>query len=209
MTLLCLCISIISTPLLARRNRTQRHPLFPPAIFAQRSFTIGAAGSALCQVGFFSIYFGLPLYMREVWSWSPLKIVCLIPLNVVPLLTAAVAGKKVDRQGTRPIIIFGGIWSGVFLIIGFPYGSWIHTICMTFQSRVRSYGNGNNTTIATLLDIEDGPPLALLCIIHSATPWISPRSSFDSVHCREPVGFRFQRCLIWVWILERRLPSDL
>ena len=205
-TLLCLCISIISTPLLAKRNRTQRHPLFPPAIFAQRSFTIGAAGSALCQVGFFSIYFGLPLYMREVWSWSPLKIgFALIPLNVVPLLTAAVAGKIVDRQGPRPMVIFGGIWSGVsFLIIGFflMEAGYILFALGLLVSGLGAMAIGNNTTIATLLDIEDG----LLASASSAS-YTARRlgSALGAVLTASIVGNRlgsdFKDVYIWVWIL--------
>ena len=205
-TLLCLCISIISTPLLARRNRTQRHPLFPPAIFAQRSFTIGAAGSALCQVGFFSIYFGLPLYMREVWSWSPLKIgFALIPLNVVPLLTAAVAGKIVDRQGPRPMVIFGGIWSGVsFLIIGFflMEAGYILFALGLLVSGLGAMAIGNNTTIATLLDVEDG----LLASASSAS-YTARRlgSALGAVLTASIVGNRlgsdFKDVYIWVWIL--------
>ena len=205
-TLLCLCISIISTPLLARRNRTQRHPLFPPAIFSQRSFTIGAAGSALCQVGFFSIYFGLPLYMREVWSWSPLKIgFALIPLNVVPLLTAAVAGKLVDRQGPRPMVIFGGVWSGVsFLIIGFflMEAGYILFALGLLVSGLGAMAIGNNTTIATLLDIEDG----LLASASSAS-YTARRlgSALGAVLTASIVGNRlgsdFKDIYIWVWIL--------
>ena len=205
-TLLCLCISIISTPLLARRNRTQRHPLFPPAIFSQRSFTIGAAGSALCQVGFFSIYFGLPLYMREVWSWSPLKIgFALIPLNVVPLLTAAVAGKIVDRQGPRPMVIFGGVWSGVsFLIIGFflMEAGYILFALGLLVSGLGAMAIGNNTTIATLLDIEDG----LLASASSAS-YTARRlgSALGADLTASIVGNRlgsdFKDVYIWVWIL--------
>ena len=205
-TLLCLCVAMISIPLLAKRNGDQKHPMFPPAIFAQRSFTIGATGSALCQIGFFSIYFGLPLYMREVWNWSPLKIgFALIPLNVVPLLTAAIAGKIVDRQGPKPMVIFGGIWSGVsFLIIGFflMEAGYIPFALGLLVSGLGAMAIGNNTTIATLLDIEDN----LLASASSAS-YTARRlgSALGAVLTASIVGNRlgtdFKNIYIWVWIL--------
>ena len=205
-TIFCLCISIIATPLLVKRNSKQKSPLFPPAIFAQRSFTVGATGSALCQVGFFSIYFGLPLYMREVWSWSPLKIgFALIPLNVIPLMTAAIAGKIVDRQGPRPMVIFGGIWSGIsFLVIGFflMESGYILFALGLLVSGLGAMAIGNNTTIATLLDVED----SLLASASSAS-YTARRlgSALGAVLTASIVGNRlgaeFKDVYIWVWIL--------
>ena len=205
-TIFCLCISIIATPLLVKRNSIQKYPLFPPAIFAQRSFTVGATGSALCQVGFFSIYFGLPLYMREVWSWSPLKIgFALIPLNVIPLMTAAIAGKIVDRQGPRPMVIFGGIWSGIsFLVIGFflMESGYILFALGLLISGLGAMAIGNNTTIATLLDVED----SLLASASSAS-YTARRlgSALGAVLTASIVGNRlgaeFKDVYIWVWIL--------
>ena len=119
----------------------------------------------------------------------------------------------VDRQGPRPMVIFGGYGVEVsFLIIGFflMEAGYILFALGLLVSGLGAMAIGNNTTIATLLDIEDG----LLASASSAsywllTPWISPRSSFDSVHCRE-VGFRFQRCLhLGVDFRSGRLPSRI
>ena len=205
-TIFCLCVFIIATPLLVKRNSRQIYPLFPRSIFAQRSFTVGATGSALCQVGFFSIYFGLPLYMREVWSWSPLKIgFALIPLNIIPLMTAAIAGKIVDRQGPRPMVIFGGIWSGIsFLVIGFflMESGYILFALGLLISGLGAMAIGNNTTIATLLDIED----SLLASASSAS-YTARRlgSALGAVLTASIVGNRlgaeFKDVYIWVWIL--------
>jgi predicted MFS family arabinose efflux permease len=167
---------------------------------------VGATGSGLCQVGFFSIYFGLPLYMREVWSWSPLKIgFALIPLNIIPLLTAAVAGKIVDRQGPRPMVIFGGIWSGVsFLVIGFflmEAGYALFALGL-LVSGLGAMAIGNNTTIATLIDIEDD----LLASASSASYTVRRLgSALGAVLTASILGNRlgsdFKNVYIWVWIL--------
>ena len=206
LTLLFLILAIVLIPILVQRNKTHIHPMFPKSIFAQRSFTVGATGSALCQVAFFSIYFGLPLYMREVWNWSPLKIgFALIPLNVIPLLTAAVAGKIVDKQGPRSMVIFGGIWSGVtFLIIGL-FLMEAGYVLFAFGLLVSGLGTmaiGNTTTIATLLDIQDD----LLASASSAS-YTARRlgSALGAVLTASIVGNRlgsdFKDVYIWVWIL--------
>ncbi|GIR38012.1 MAG: hypothetical protein CM15mP49_33970 [Actinomycetota bacterium] len=101
------------------------------------------------------------------------------------------------------MVIFGGVWSGVsFLIIGFSLWKLDTSFALgLLVSGLGAMAIGNNTTIATLLDIEDGLLASASSVIHSATPWVSPRSSFDSVYCREPVGFDFKDVYIWVWIL--------
>jgi len=205
-TMVCLIGFIISSPLLIHRNNNQSHPLFPPEIFSQRSFTIGCAGSALCQIGFFSIFFGLPLYMREIWEWSPLRIgFALIPLNIVPFFTAAIAGKIVDQRGPRSMVIFGGIWSGTcFLIIGFflMEPGYTYLAFGLLASGLGAMAIGNNTTIATLIDISD----ELLASASSAS-YTARRlgSALGAVLTASIVGNRvgseFKDAYLWVWIL--------
>jgi predicted MFS family arabinose efflux permease len=144
--------------------------------------------------------------MREVWSWSPLKIgFALIPLNIIPLLTAAVAGKIVDRQGPRPMVIFGGIWSGVsFLVIGFflmEAGYALFALGL-LVSGLGAMAIGNNTTIATLIDIEDD----LLASASSASYTVRRLgSALGAVLTASILGNRlgsdFKNVYIWVWIL--------
>ena len=205
-TIICLFAFLITLPVFIHRNKTQAHPLFPQTIFSQRSFTIGCVGSALSQVSFFSIFFGLPLYMREVWEWSPLRIgFALIPMNIVPLLTAAIAGKIVDQRGPRSMIIFGGVWSGTcFLMMGFFLMDPGYTYLASglFVAGLGLMAIGNNTTIATLIDIDD----ALLASASSAS-YTARRlgSALGAVLTASIVGNRvgadFKDVYIWVWIL--------
>jgi EmrB/QacA subfamily drug resistance transporter len=205
-TITCLFAFLITLPVFVHRNRTQTHPLFPQTIFSQRSFTIGCVASALSQVSFFSIFFGLPLYMREVWEWSPLRIgFALIPMNIVPLLTAAIAGKIVDQRGPRSMVIFGGVWSGTcFLMMGFFLMDPGYTYLASglLVSGLGLMAIGNNTTIATLIDIDD----ALLASASSAS-YTARRlgSALGAVLTASIVGNRvgddFKDVYIWVWIL--------
>ena len=148
--------------------------------------------------------------MREVWSWSPLKIgFALIPLNVVPLLTAAVAGKIVDKQGPRPMVIFGGVWSGVSFS-NYWFSLW--KLDTTFALGLLVSGLGA-MAIGNSFDHRNATryrrrPFSWRLASYTATPWTLGR--FDSVHCKEPVGFRFQRCLhLGVDFRSGRLPSRI
>ena len=144
--------------------------------------------------------------MREVWEWSPLRIgFALIPINIVPFLTAAIAGKIVDKRGPRSMIIFGGLWSGVcFLIIGFFLieSGYTYLAIGLLISGLGVMAIGNNTTIATLLDIDD----SLLASASSAS-YTARRlgSALGAVLTASIVGNRigndFKDIYIWVWVL--------
>ena len=124
---------------------------------------------------------------------------------MIPLLTAAVAGKIVDKQGPRSMVIFGGIWSGVtFLIIGL-FLMEAGYVLFAFGLLVSGLGTmaiGNTTTIATLLDIQDD----LLASASSAS-YTARRlgSALGAVLTASIVGNRlgsdFKDVYIWVWIL--------
>ncbi len=205
-TLICLALFIFSAPAFVHRNTTHPHPILNPEIFTSRSFNIGCLGSVFCQIGFFSIYFGLPLYMKEVWEWAPLRIgFALVPLNIVPLLTSAIAGQIVDKRGPRSMIVFGGVWSGTACII---MGFWLIDSGYTYLAigllafGLGAMAIGNTTTIATLLGIDDG-------ILASATSgsYTGRRlgSALGAVLAAAVVGNRvgedFADAYLWVWIL--------
>ncbi len=205
-TLIFLFLFILSGPALVYRNTTHQYPILNPEIFTSRSFNVGCLGSVFCQIGFFSIYFGLPLYMKEVWNWAPLRIgFALLPLNIVPLLTSAIAGKIVDKRGPRSMIVFGGLWSGAACIL---MGFWLIDIGYTYLALgLLAYGLGamaigNTTTIATLIGVDDN-------ILASATSgsYTGRRlgSALGAVLAAAIVGNKigedFADAYLWVWVL--------
>tara|TARA_B100000686_G_scaffold341090_1_gene417904 strand:- start:3462 stop:3974 length:513 start_codon:yes stop_codon:yes gene_type:complete len=144
--------------------------------------------------------------MREVWNWSPLRIgFALIPLNIVPFLTAAIAGRIVDRKGPRSMIIFGGLWSGTcFLIMGFflmdPGYSYLAFGLLI--SGLGAMAIGNNTTIATLLDIEDGNLASASSASYTARRLGSALGAvLTAAIVGNRIGQDFEDAYIWVWIL--------
>ena len=205
-TLTFLFLFILSGPALVYRNTTHQYPILNPEIFTSRSFNVGCLGSVFCQIGFFSIYFGLPLYMKEVWNWAPLRIgFALLPLNIVPLLTSAIAGKIVDKRGPRSMIVFGGFWSGAACIL---MGFWLIDTGYTYLALgLLAYGLGamaigNTTTIATLIGVDDN-------ILASATSgsYTGRRlgSALGAVLAAAIVGNKigedFADAYLWVWVL--------
>lgn len=144
--------------------------------------------------------------MKEVWEWAPLRIgFALVPLNIVPLLTSAIAGKIVDKRGPRSMIVFGGVWSGTACII---MGFWLIDSGYTYLAigllafGLGAMAIGNTTTIATLLGIDDG-------ILASATSgsYTGRRlgSALGAVLAAAVVGNRvgedFADAYLWVWVL--------
>ena len=150
---------VFATPTFFARNRRSESPLLDVSLFSNRRFAVASVASVCCQLGFFSIYFGVPLYMEEVWGWGPLRIgLGLLPLNVIPILTAASAGRMVDRDGPRKMLGYGGLFTAVMFVL---LGVWLADAGYAWLAvgmAVSSLGAmaiGNNTTFAALHDIDD------------------------------------------------------
>lgn len=103
------------------------------------------------------------------------------------------------------MIIFGGLWSGVcFLIIGFFLieSGYTYLAIGLLISGLGVMAIGNNTTIATLLDIDD----SVLASASSAS-YTARRlgSALGAVLTASIVGNRigndFKDIYIWVWVL--------
>lgn len=188
-----------------RRNASQHPPLVNPAIFANRRFAVASVASVASQLGFFSAYFGIPLFMAEVWRWSPLEIgLGLLPLNVVAVFAAAPLGRVVDRHGPRRMIAFGGVFAAIcFLAIGLWLSDagfvWL-AVGMT-ASGLGAVAMGNTTTVAALRDVDDAELGAA-----NAGYFMTRRlgSALGAVAVPAIVGNRtgveFADAYVWVWV---------
>lgn len=188
-----------------RRNARQAVPLVSSAIFANRRFAVASVASVASQLGFFSAYFGIPLFMAEVWGWSPLRIgLGLLPLNAVPVFTAVAAGRIVDRHGPRRMIAFGGVFAAIcYLAIGLwlsEAGYWWLAVGMA-ASGLGGVAIGNHTTVAALRDIDQAELGAA-----NAGYFMTRRlgSALGAVAVPAIVGNRtgtdFADAYVWVWV---------
>ena len=149
----------VATTWFVRRNAQMAEPLVDAAIFRNRRFAVASVASVMSQLGFFSAYFGIPLYMAEVWEWSPAQVgIGLLPLNAVSVLAAVPAGRLVDRYGPRGMILFGGTLAAACYL---AMGLWLTEagyIWLAFGMGFAGLGAvaiGNHTTVAALRDVDD------------------------------------------------------
>lgn len=204
-TALAAAACVAAGALFVSRNKRQSPPLVDPAIFTNRRFVVASVASVASQLGFFSAYIGIPLYMSEVWDWSPLRIgLGILPLNAVGVVTAVAAGRIVDRHGPRSMIAFGGAFAAIWYV---AMGLWLTEagyVWLAIAMGCAGLGAvaiGNHTTIAALRDIPDDQLGAA-----NASYFMTRRlgSALGAVAVAMIVGNRsggdFADVYLWVWV---------
>lgn len=204
-TLVVGAVMVGAAPAFWWRNSRHPSPVIEPAVFADRRFGVASVASVCCQLGFFSVYFGMPLYMTEVWDWSALQVgLGLLPFNAVPILTAMPAGRIVDRHGPRGMMAFGGVLTAACYI---ALGLWIVDLGYTWVavtlviSGLGAMAIGSHTTIAALRGVDDAELGAA-----NAGYFMTRRlgSALGAVATAAIVGNRtgaeFAGVFVWVWM---------
>ena len=152
--------SMLAGAAFLRHLRTDPFPLLDTGIFRERRFVAASAVSVCCQLGFFSVYFGLPLLMTEAWDWSPLQVgLGLTPLNGIAVLTAVPAGRWVDEHGPRAMLAGGGVLTaGAMLVTGLWLVDEGYAVVLPglLATGLGAMAIGNHTTVAALADVDDG-----------------------------------------------------
>lgn len=204
-TVAAAALCLVTAGLFQRRNSSRPAPLVSPGLFRNRRFAVASVASVCAQLGFFSSYFGLPLYMGEVWDWSPLRIgLALLPLNLPPVLAAVPAGRIVDRRGPRDMMAIGGIFAAVwYLAMGFwlTEAGYVWLAAGMALSSLGALAIGNSTTVAALYDIDDDE-LGAANAGYFTTRRLG--SALGAVAVSAIVGNRtgadFADVFLWVWI---------
>ena len=158
-TAIAAAVSVAGAAAFALHLATDPHPLLDVAIFRERRFVMASVVSVCCQLGFFSVYFGLPLLMIEAWEWSAWQVgLGLVPLNGISALTAVAAGRHVDQHGPRMMMTWGGVVSAVSLLV---LGFWLvdagyrWVLPGLLVAGLAAMAIGNHTTVAALADVDD------------------------------------------------------
>lgn len=152
-------VAVVAGAAFVHHLRSDPYPLLDMAIFRERRFVTASAVSVCCQLGFFSVYFGMPLLMTQAWDWSPWQVgLGLAPLNGIAALTAVSAGRHVDRHGPRTMMIWGGVLSAISLLV---MGFWLvdagyrWVLPGLLAAGLGGMAIGNHTTVAALADVDD------------------------------------------------------
>ena len=86
----------------------QSDPMIPLSFFRRRSFDVAISSVALVGFAMFGIIYFLTLYMQNVRGYSALESgVRTLPMTLMVMLIAPIAGKLSTRIGPRPLMVGG------------------------------------------------------------------------------------------------------
>ena len=86
-----------------------RFPLVPPDVLHNARLAGVDTLASLVQFGQIGFFFFLPLYLQNVEGYSPTKYgLAVLPLTIAAAVVSVVAGRLVDRVGSR-LLVFGGL----------------------------------------------------------------------------------------------------
>jgi EmrB/QacA subfamily drug resistance transporter len=86
----------------------QSDPMIPLSFFRRRAFDVAVSSVALVGFAMFGIIYFLTLYMQNVRGYSALESgVRTLPMTVMVMLIAPLAGRLSGRIGPRPLIVGG------------------------------------------------------------------------------------------------------
>ena len=80
----------------------QRLPMLDLSLFRIGSFTGSNLVAMLVSLGMFGVFFFVSLYIQNILGWSPTKAgASFLPMTILIILVAPIAGKMSDRVGSR------------------------------------------------------------------------------------------------------------
>src|SRR5919108_1641470 len=89
-------------------ERHQRAPMLPHELFPNRTFTGANTVILLVALSMFGVFFFVSLYMQNVLGYSAVETgAAFLPMTVLIILVAPIAGKTSDRIGSRSLMTAG------------------------------------------------------------------------------------------------------
>ena len=96
--------------LIVHRSRHHRTPVLDLTLFRSRSFTMANIGTFAFSVGFFGVFFGYPLFLRDVWHFSPRDAGLLMtPIAACGVVVAPLAGRVIRTRGPGVLLLPAGL----------------------------------------------------------------------------------------------------
>jgi EmrB/QacA subfamily drug resistance transporter len=89
-------------------ERHQRAPMLPLELFRNRTYTGANLTMLLVALAMFGVFFFVSLYMQQILGYSAVEAgAAFLPMTVLIILIAPVAGKTADRHGSRGLMTVG------------------------------------------------------------------------------------------------------
>ena len=107
-------ISLVSFVLIERRRR---YPMLDLTLFRSGTYTGANVSMLLVALSMFGVFFFVSLYMQNVLGYSAVQAgAAFLPMTVLIILIAPIAGKASDRFGSRWLMTIGMVLLGVQLL---------------------------------------------------------------------------------------------
>jgi len=137
--------------------RTPR-PLFSPALFRVRTYTIGVLGNLFARLGISSMPFLVPLLLQVSLGFSPLEAgMTMIPLAFAALMMKRFIAQIVTRRGYRNVLVINTLLVGMmiasFALVSPEQPVWLRTVQLFFLGAVNSVQFTAMNTVA-LKDLD-------------------------------------------------------
>ena len=108
-TITVLVVGIVLLAALVAHQRHTDSPTLDPELFTLQNFRWGNLAMLSFNVSFTAMFFGLILFLVNVWDWSILKAgLAVAPGPALAAILAARFGKLAGQIGPRPLVIAGG-----------------------------------------------------------------------------------------------------
>jgi len=99
-------------------ERRQRDPLLPLELFRSGTYTGANLVVLLVALAMFGVFFFVSLYMQNILGYSAVQAgAAFLPMTILIILVAPVAGKASDRIGSRGLMTAGMILIAVQLVL--------------------------------------------------------------------------------------------
>jgi EmrB/QacA subfamily drug resistance transporter len=120
-TITVLVVGIVLLAAFVAHPRHTDSPTLDPELFTLQNFRWGNLAMLSFNVSFTAMFFGLILFLVNVWDWSILKAgLAVAPGPALAAILAARFGKLAGQIGQRPLVIAGGIMaaaSGIYRVL--------------------------------------------------------------------------------------------
>jgi len=108
-------IALVSFVLLERH---QRAPMLPLELFSNRTYTGANLVMLLVALAMFGVFFFVSLYMQNILGYSAVQAgAAFLPMTVLIILVAPIAGKTSDRLGSRGLMTAGMLLVSLQLLL--------------------------------------------------------------------------------------------
>jgi EmrB/QacA subfamily drug resistance transporter len=110
-------VAVVALATFVLLERNQRAPMLPLELFRNRTYTGANTVILLVALAMFGVFFFVSLYMQQVLGYSAVQTgAAFLPMTLLIILVAPIAGRASDRIGSRSLMTVGMILIAVQLL---------------------------------------------------------------------------------------------